>query len=100
MEFIKKHYVLLIAALFIATMMVLGYFEIVIPAWAIWLFILIVISFATWRIVKTFVFEWHKAKKKKEKNQIVILGCAVALIGIGIFCGIHFSGLSQRLFPG
>jgi hypothetical protein len=100
MTFIKKYYAILAAASLIILNAALTYFEVLIPVWAIWLLIIAIFSFVSWQIVKTFKEEWDKAKKKKERNHIVILGCVVGVLGVGIFCAVHFSGLSQKLFPG
>jgi uncharacterized membrane protein YbhN (UPF0104 family) len=99
MNFIKKHFIVLGLAILLVVNALLLQFQILVPVWALWLLIVAILGFVTWQIVKTFVNEWRKAKKQKERDQIIALGCAVAVLGIGIFCAIHFSGLQQRLFP-
>jgi hypothetical protein len=100
MAFIKRHYVILAAAFLILFNATLTYFEVAIPIWAVWMLIIAIFSFVSWQIVRTFVSEWRKAKKKKERDHIVVLGWVVGILGVGVFCAVHFSGLSQRLFPG
>lgn len=100
MTFIKKHLVLLAAALFLVVDAILVQLQVAVPVWLLWLLIMAVLGFVTWQIVKTFIDEWHKAKKKRERNQLIVLGCVVAVVGVALFCGVHFSGLQQRLFPG
>jgi hypothetical protein len=100
MLFIKKHYVLIGLALVIVLNAVLTYFEVSVPSWAMWLLIMSIFGFVSWQIAKTFMDEYRKTKKQKGKRQIIILGYVVGALGVALFCGVYFSGLPQRLFPG
>lgn len=90
---IKRNYAWILLAMVIGAGIALNNYGVTVPGWTIWVFGLGVFGIVTWRLVKSIIETYHKAKNRAEKRNIIIASAFVALLGAGIFCLVKFTGI-------
>jgi hypothetical protein len=65
-----------------------------IPSWSIWPIGVGILAWFGWSFYKS-----YQTADEAKKSKLIKLYAIMAVVTVVLFCGIKFSGLSERLFP-